>query len=177
EEARLNDTITRAEMAKVLTVFVSNSLSPSSQQSGSNNTIGGLSSPKFLAALLRNSVLLSGSTSNAPKRSQCTAFSDLNQTNAELQSYIIKACKFGLMGYYSDGKTVKPAFSPNATITLAEVATTLSRILRADSYQGTKQWRYHSHLLALQKVGIIPYNVDPMQPELRGTLFAMLMKS
>ncbi|MDR2190256.1 MAG: hypothetical protein LBP53_03555 [Candidatus Peribacteria bacterium] len=78
------------------------------------------------------------------------------------------------MGYYSDGKTVKSAFSPNATLTTAEVATTISRLLRGNANQGNEQWRYHNHLLALQKAGIIPRNIDPMKKELRGSIFQML---
>jgi hypothetical protein len=84
-------------------------------------------------------------------------------------------CQLGLMGYYSDGKTVQSAFRPNATITLAEVATIISRLLRGEIYKGSEERWYHNHLLALQKIGIIPQNIDPMRKELRGNVFEMLM--
>jgi hypothetical protein len=69
---------------------------------------------------------------------------------------------------------LKPAFSPNASITVAEVATILSRILRWETYKGSEQWRYHNHLLALQKAGIIPRAVDSMSQAFRGNIFTML---
>ncbi|MDR2190899.1 MAG: hypothetical protein LBP53_07170, partial [Candidatus Peribacteria bacterium] len=62
------------------------------------------------------------------------------------------------------------------TITLAEIATTISRLLRGNANKGNEERRYHNHLLALQKAGIIPRNIDPMRKELRGTVFQMLMK-
>jgi hypothetical protein len=39
------------------------------------------------------------------------------------------------MGYYSDGETIKESFLPNDNITRAEVATTISRMLRGNKYQ------------------------------------------
>ncbi|MDR0370087.1 MAG: S-layer homology domain-containing protein [Candidatus Peribacteria bacterium] len=66
---------------------------------------------------------------------KCSSFTDLNQVNAELQSYIIKACEYGLMGYYADGETTKEYFSPTKEITRAEVATIISRMLRGNRYQ------------------------------------------
>jgi hypothetical protein len=81
------------------------------------------------------------------------------------------------MGLEADGQTVKPAFKPNEPITLAEVATTISRLLRGETYRGSEEWRYQNHLLALQKTGIIPRNVDPMRKELRGSVFMFLKKS
>ncbi|MDR2190835.1 MAG: hypothetical protein LBP53_06815 [Candidatus Peribacteria bacterium] len=111
------------------------------------------------------------------ERGQCHSFSDLNQATPDLQSSIIQACQLGLMGLKADGKTVKSAFSPNATITTAEIATTISRLLRGNAYQGSEKWRYHNHLLTLQKADIIPRNIDPMRKELRGTVFQMLMNT
>jgi hypothetical protein len=144
--ARLNDTITRAEMAKIIVKYAENVLeiTPSSLHSTSSIT--------------------------------CT-FSDLNQTNEELQNYIIQACELGLMGLNADGKTAQPAFHPNDTLTLAEVATIISRLLRNNTYRGSEEWWYHSHLLALQKADIIPRNIDPMKQELRGNVLLILMKS
>jgi hypothetical protein len=63
------------------------------------------------------------------EKAECATFNDLNQVNDELQFYIVQVCALGLMGYYADGKTLKASFLPNDTITLAEVATVLSRLL------------------------------------------------
>jgi hypothetical protein len=106
----------------------------------------------------------------------CANFADLNQVNPELQTYVTQACKLGLMGYYSNGVTVKPTFDPNAKLTLAEVAITVSRLLRGDTYKGSEQRWYQNHLLALQKANIILKGVDPMQKALRGEVYAILRK-
>jgi len=50
----------------------------------------------------------------------CSQFRDMNQTNKELQGYIVSACQLGLMGYRSDGVRIKPTFSPNDPVTRAE---------------------------------------------------------
>jgi hypothetical protein len=81
------------------------------------------------------------------------------------------------MGLQADGITPKSNFIPNEAITLAEVATTVSRLLRGETYKGSEERWYHNHLLALQKAGIIPRNVDPMRKELRGTVFSFLYYS
>jgi hypothetical protein len=103
----------------------------------------------------------------------CHSFADIDQVTTELQSYIIKACELGLMGYYADGQTIKSVFKPNETITLAEIATTVSRWLRGATYRGSEQWRYQSHLLALQKVGMLPRNLNPMEAGKRGTVYTI----
>jgi hypothetical protein len=166
-EARLNDPITRAEMAKMLVVFITHIL-----KGGSDAVAGGSNNTDEQQGIFQRipSTPLS-------ERGKCNTFTDLNQVNAELQAYIIKACELGLMGLQADGQTVKSAFKPNDTITLAEVATTISRLLRGETYKGSEQWRYHNHLLALQKAGIIPPEVDPMRKEVRGNILVLLMKS
>jgi hypothetical protein len=78
------------------------------------------------------------------------------------------------MGRSFDGTEIKSAFYPNDSITLAEVATSLSRLLRGETYKGSEKWRYQNHLLALQKAGIIPRNVNPSQNETKGEMFTML---
>jgi hypothetical protein len=78
------------------------------------------------------------------------------------------------MGLQADGITPQNRFLPNENIILSEVATIISRLLRWTSYKGTDEWRYQNHLLALQKAGIIPRNVDPMRKELRANVFILL---
>ena len=78
------------------------------------------------------------------------------------------------MGYYSDGATQQETFSPNNPVSRAEVATILSRMLRGEKYQGSEQWRYHSHLLALQKADYLPFNLDPMQLITRLEAYTLL---
>jgi hypothetical protein len=143
EEARVADTITRAEIAKMIVSFATN--------------------------------VMKKDTPSLNKE-ECTAFSDLNQTNPELQSFILKACQLGLMGYYSDGKTVKPMFNTNGTVTRAEIGVILSRILRGNTYAGTEQEWYQKHLQALHKRGIMNFISEPMMLELRGNTLLMLQR-
>ncbi|MDR2189734.1 MAG: hypothetical protein LBP53_00630 [Candidatus Peribacteria bacterium] len=111
------------------------------------------------------------------KKEQCSTFSDLNQANEKLQPFIIKACELGLMGLQANGITLKTHFIPNETITIAEVATILSRFLRGNKYQGSEQRRYHNHLLALQQINFMPLNINPMNKERKTNVFEMLIKS
>jgi hypothetical protein len=67
------------------------------------------------------------------------------------------------MGYYADGQTTQPTFNPNAPMTVAELATTVSRLLWGTYFRGSDQWRYHNHLLAIQKSHLIPMNFSPTQ--------------
>ncbi|MDR0370062.1 MAG: S-layer homology domain-containing protein [Candidatus Peribacteria bacterium] len=145
EEMRLQDNITRAEIAKVIVSYI-NSLDSSQAQNDTDNN------------------------------DKCSSFTDLNQVNAELQSYIIKACEYGLMGYYADGETTKEKFFPNGDITRAEVVTIISRMLRGNTYKGTEEERYQKHLLALKKENIIQTDRNPMEVELREYVFLMLYR-
>jgi hypothetical protein len=138
---RATDTITRAEMAKVISSYI---------RTFNISVIGPTSVEK------------------------CSQFSDLNQTNAELQSYIIQACELGLMGYHADGVNQQPTFRPNDTISQAEVATVVSRMLRGERYRGTEQYWYQSHLLALSKSNIMEYSSNPLQAEIRESVFQTL---
>jgi hypothetical protein len=167
EEARMSDTITRAEMAKIIVKYAT-----PLHKGRSGEAAGGFVdvNTKFVDTETKSP--LPPFTKGGSET--CNTFSDLNQTNEELQTYIIQACELGLMGLNADGKTPQKHFNPNETITLAEVVTIVSRLLRGEKYRGSEQWRYHNHLLALQKADMIPYNVDPLEKEPRGSVFALL---
>jgi hypothetical protein len=109
------------------------------------------------------------------RKGGCT-FTDLNKAPTDLQPYIIQACELGLMGYYSDGETVKETFSPNGTLTRAEVAVVLSRMLRGNANKGSEKRWYHNHLLALKKNDIIQQDIDPMTLETRINVLLMLRR-
>lgn len=78
------------------------------------------------------------------------------------------------MGYYSDGKTQKSQFDPNDTITVAEVATVVSRMLRGNKHEGSNIRRYHNHLLALKKKGLMKTGIDPKEKETRASVYTLL---
>jgi hypothetical protein len=152
ESFRPDVPITRAEMTKVIVAFITASKASLSGETSDLPALSGAKDEMNIA---------------------CRSFSDLNEVSTDLQSYIIKACELGLMGYYSDGQTVKSEFKPNETITLAEVAITVSRWLRGNLYKGSEQRRYHSHLLALQKVGLLSWGVNPMENGKRETIYTI----
>jgi hypothetical protein len=79
------------------------------------------------------------------------------------------------MGLYSNGIDTQPHFRPKAMITQAEIATALSRMLWGNKYQGTEEYRYQNHLLALQKKKIMRTGIDPKANALRGQSFESLM--
>ena len=87
QSGRLRDDITRAEMAKIVSIY--------------STTILGKEIPD--------------------QKPLCKQFNDLTTVSKELQGYIISACELGLMGYRSDGVSIKPHFDPTDKITRAEV--------------------------------------------------------
>jgi hypothetical protein len=109
QEMRGEDKITRAEMAKIIVSYMDT---------------------PFLKRGKEDFNTQENSSTLPPEGRQCSSFTDLNQVNAELQSSIIKACEYGLMGYHADGERPKEKFFPNGEITRAEVATIISRMLR-----------------------------------------------
>ncbi|MDD3867965.1 MAG: hypothetical protein PHR46_00010 [Candidatus Absconditabacteria bacterium] len=142
ELARFGDTVTRAEVAKIISVYAT----------------------KFLNRKID------------PTKTACLEFSDLGEVDIELQGYIIQACQLGLMGYRADGVKIKDTFSPNDTITRAELGTLFSRLLRRNIYAGTDEYRYYRHLLALKKKLIMNLIDTPLMPELRESLYLILYR-
>jgi hypothetical protein len=141
EAFRPSDAITRAEMAKILVLYV---------ERFTNNT----------------------SSSNEA----CYQFWDIEEINSELQYYITQSCQLWLMGRNADRTEVKTLFNPNDSLSRAEVATILSRMLRWDTNKGSEEYWYHSHLLALRKKDIITDDHDPMRLESRKSVLTMFME-
>ena len=92
------------------------------------------------------------------------------------QYYAMIACRFGLMGYESNGITVKQHFDLYTTIDRAQFGTILSRLLRGTRNNGGAPY-YLNHLSALQKVGIMTKIDTPRQDELRGWVMLMMMRT
>jgi hypothetical protein len=66
---------------------------------------------------------------------KCT-FSDTKGLSEETKAYITLSCKLGLMGFASNGTTVKINFNPEVEVDRAQFGTILSRLLRAGKYNG-----------------------------------------
>ena len=105
----------------------------------------------------------------------CT-FSDITTQSKEAQTYATAACQLGLMGYDSNGKTVKSTFNPNAEVDRAQFGTILSRLLYGDKYNGGKTY-YTNHLDALKNAWVMSKIDTPTQKELRGYVMLMMMRA
>jgi hypothetical protein len=81
----------------------------------------------------------------------CT-FTDTKALSKEAQTYATAACRLGLMGYASDGKTLKSTFDPNAEVDRAQFGTILSRVLYGDKHNASSKTTpyYANHLDALK---------------------------
>lgn len=91
---------------------------------------------KILVSIHRNAHMFSSDIQlRVQNRAECLLFTDVGHIAHDLQEYVIQACQLGLMGYYSDGETVKTEFNPDETITIAEIATIFSRVLRGNRYK------------------------------------------
>lgn len=105
-------------------------------------------------------------------------FTDVSDVEEELQSYILQACRLGLMGLRGDG-SVAPWFRPHDTLTRAEFGALLSRMLRGTLYNSLDPNaidRYARHLQALQDAGIMNYIDNPDAVELRVYAWIVFMR-
>ena len=106
---------------------------------------------------------------------KCT-FSDTKGLTEEAKSFAILSCKLGLMGFESDGITVKKHFDPMDQVDRAQFGTILSRLLRAGKYNGGNPY-YAKHLNALKNAGIMTKIATPLQKEIRGYVMLMMMRA
>ncbi|MEI6426484.1 MAG: S-layer homology domain-containing protein, partial [Candidatus Absconditabacteria bacterium] len=92
----------------------------------------------------------------------------------ELLSYVNTVCQLGLMG-----KNTGQLFNPGAIVTRAQFGTILSRLLRGSTFDGmgVGDARYKTHLIALQKQGIMKKIDTPTMKEQRGLVMLMLYRT
>ena len=103
------------------------------------------------------------------------SFPDMKNQSQELQQYSTTACQLGLMGLKTDW-TPDTKFNPNAEITRAQFATTLSRLLRGNK-NSTGSTYYEGHLQALKKAWIMTKISTPSMKELRWYVMIMLQRA
>ncbi|MFA6256572.1 MAG: immunoglobulin-like domain-containing protein, partial [Candidatus Absconditabacterales bacterium] len=102
-------------------------------------------------------------------------FSDTSSLSKETQYYAMVACRLGLMGYESDGVTLKKTFDPNQKVDRAQFGTILSRLLRGTKNNGGIKY-YENHLKALKAEGIMTKIDTPSAKELRGRVMLMMQR-
>lgn len=106
-----------------------------------------------------------------PDTTRSATFTDVSaELDTQYNNGVSLAYQLGIMGINLENQ----AFRVNDTVTRAEFATALSRLL-----YGTADWAdayYTTHLLVLSDKGIIT-NTTPSLKELRGYVMLMLMRS
>jgi hypothetical protein len=97
------------------------------------------------------------------------SFTDLWWLDYELQDSVLLACRMQIMW---NGLSY---FNPNATVTRAEFATTLSRVLYGSLYEWWTPY-YEHHLKNLKNEGVIS-NINPDLKESRWNIMLMIYRS
>jgi hypothetical protein len=107
----------------------------------------------------------------------CSAFnaSIAHYQGTDLYDYMTLACQYEVMGIHPD-YTPLTDFMPDKYVSRAEFGTIFSRILRGKTNEGSNQFRYQNHLLALRNAKIIS-NIDPTLLELRAWVFLQLYRA
>jgi hypothetical protein len=121
----------------------------------------GLTSMSSIAGFMPNSTLtrealarfmvkfyeeILGRTDKVPGQ-DCT-FKDMNQVDPTLQSFVTKACQYGIM------KGSSGMFMPKATVNRAVMFTVVSRALYGSMYDSSSSNYWVSHYNALKQAGI-----------------------
>ncbi len=101
-------------------------------------------------------------------------YNDLDDQDEEMSYYIVRACQMWIMGVAWDGITPLESFNPNWTVTRAQTATVLSRILWWNMYDDNDPW-YQGHIDALAEQWYIT-NTDPELQEQRWFFMIMLQR-
>lgn len=111
-----------------------------------------------------------------PDESRSCAFTDMEGEDEEMRIYAKAACQLGLMGLNGQGDA-KTTFSPNEYVTIAQMGTIISRLLRWDTNNvkdESNTCRYCEHLAALKAHGIMNVIDEPSRFILRWWLMIMM---
>ena len=98
------------------------------------------------------------------------SFTDTDKAEGDLGTYVVKACKMGLMGQGIE------KFRPGDKVTRGEFGTVLSRAIWGDKYNSENPF-YAKHLQALKDAGIMNNISDPNATEMRGWVMLMLERA
>jgi hypothetical protein len=103
-------------------------------------------------------------------------YNDVNTKKLwDLAWYIQLAYQYQIMWIKEDWSPMEK-FNPNKTVTRAEFATVLSRVLFGNIYNQSWENYYEKHIEALEKVSILS-NTNPNLVEARWWIMTMLYKS
>ncbi len=141
QKAKLNDSITREQLAKMMVQFMSKVLG------------------------------------KQPIKSDVPNYADVTVQSRwqEMYDYVTLAYQYQIMGIDANGNALKN-FKPTGTVSRAEFATVLSRVLFGDTYNQNSGNYRELHIQALNTAGILN-NTNPTITELRGWILLMLYRS
>ena len=115
-------------------------------------------------------------TPDTNKQDVCSKFTDLNKLNNEMKSYIIQICELWYMWYKANGIDTLEKFRPYTPITLAEMSTTLSRIVWWNKYASNGGKWYQWHLYATYENNLINDISNPYRTVTRWEMYNTLYK-
>ena len=113
---------------------------------------------------------------NVSKQEICSKFIDLDKVNFEMKQYILQSCELWYMWYKADWKETLERFRPYTPITLAEMAVTISRIIRWNKYAVSENNRYKWHLYAIYENNIIDSVNNPHRTATRWDVYNALYR-
>jgi len=108
--------------------------------------------------------------SKEPDKTRVCVFNDVDAESNEMKAFMQLSCELGNMGLKRSG-IVDETFRPNDFVTVAELATLVSRMVYGPIHNtpenDTRPW-YGEHLKALSRAGIMKKIDKPGDPQLRG---------
>jgi hypothetical protein len=141
QQAKLNDSITREQLAKMMVQFMSKVLD------------------------------------KKPIKTDTPDYEDVKveTRGQEMYDFVTLAYQYQIMGIDANGNALKK-FKPTGTVSRAEFATVLSRVLFGSAYNQNSGNYRELHIQALNTAGILN-NTNPTITELRGWILLMLYRS
>jgi len=103
-------------------------------------------------------------------------FDDIDDISEEFQYYTVLSCQLGIMWLTYDGYPA-PSFNPNDPVKRNHFATTLSRLIFGNAFNGNSQNWYVDHMRALKRANVMNYISNPQMLELRWYIMLMLMRT
>ena len=110
------------------------------------------------------------------KKEFCSQYSDMWKVEDDMKLFISKSCELGYMWYESNGVDALERFRPYTPLTVAEVSTILSRMVRwNENAMNGKDW-YKWHLYASYNYWLMDDIKDPKRNITRKEAYAMLYR-
>lgn len=111
-----------------------------------------------------------------PDDSRKCIFTDMANSDPEYEVYAKLACQLGVMGINNVTNEINTNFNPDESVTKAQFATILSRLLYGPLYNGDDENWYVKHVDKLHELWVIKMKTDLFSPLPRWWAMLMLMR-